>query len=145
MYLVLWRIGKLLAGFSTAACHGIRIPNAFVDKRFHQRNYIINNIVYHMDSYRCSHPSRYCSRCFYTDVSLSIHPFVSRISSITRIISSDHASLLTPVYYRVLSGLFNLLTALIANCAGCLTCGLAGCLALAASALLHGFLQVSCC
>ena len=38
-----------------------------------------------------------------------------------------------------------MLAALVAYGARSLTCGLAGCLALAASALLHGFLQVSCC
>ena len=39
--------------------------------------------------------------------------------------------------------LFHLLTALISYRAGRLACRLAGCLALSASALLHGFLQVS--
>ena len=38
-----------------------------------------------------------------------------------------------------------MLAALVAYGARSLTCGLAGCLTLAASALLHGFLQVSCC
>lgn len=40
--------------------------------------------------------------------------------------------------------LFCLLTGLVSHCAGSLACRLAGSLALAASALLHGFLQISC-
>lgn len=38
-----------------------------------------------------------------------------------------------------------ILTALVTNCTGCLTCRLTGCLALAASALLHGVCQFLGC
>jgi hypothetical protein len=41
------------------------------------------------------------------------------------------------------AGLLDLFTALIAHRAGSLACGLTGSLALAASALLHGFLQIA--
>ena len=124
-----------------------RVPDALVYQRLYQGDYMIYDLVYHMDGtavhihdnivaviFKLMYHDNLSSQC--------LLPFSHQAAP------KCHCTPRPPAHVgKIISDtdLFNLLTALIAHCTGSLARRLAGGLAFAAAALLHGLLHISGC